>query len=71
MSKDEGKPFLQMSQSAGARIAIGELIFENRIPEEPKICFKRRHPLRSRFNDDERFELLKNFCGDLTSEEIA
>ena len=64
-------PFFKCHNPQEQRIAIGELIFENRIPEEPKICFKRRHPLRSRFNDDERFELLKNFCGDLTSEEIA
>lgn len=64
-------PFFKCHNPQEQRIAIGELIFENRIPEEPKICFKRRHPLRSRFNDDERFELLKNFRGEISLEEIA
>ena len=64
-------PFFKCHNPQEQRNAMGAFIFENRVPEEPVVCFKKRHTLRSRFNDDDDYELLKNFCGDLTSEEIA
>lgn len=66
-----GNAFFKCQNQQEQRLAMANFIFENRIPEEQKICFKKRHPLRAHFNNDETFELLKNFRGEISPEEIA